>query len=298
VAARVSVVIPTFDRAELVLEAVQSVVDQTYPDVEVLVVDDGSTDGTEAAVRGRFGADARVRFFRKENGGAASARNHGIERATGSLIALLDSDDRQLHGHLARQAAALEGAPGADLAVCDAVYQGGRETGRTTVFARRGHRPPTSLDAMCAGAWAFPSTMTFRAEALRALRFDEAWYAEDTELLFRFFASGRRSVVVDEPLVVYRTHPGQKMESHAKNVADSLRLLETYGPRSGDRRGLKRHRAALHRAMAKALVRDGRHREARPHLWAWWRSRPWRLRPLLHLVRGTLPPASPPPRRA
>lgn len=101
---RVSVVIPTFNRAANAMRAVQSALAQTEPAVEVLLVDDGSTDATQAAF-----ADppARVRYLRKPNGGASSARNVGLRRAHGQYVALLDSDDEWAPDKLARQLAAM-----------------------------------------------------------------------------------------------------------------------------------------------------------------------------------------------
>ncbi len=100
-----SVVIPTYNRAELVGRAIRSVLDQSYTDFELLVVDDASTDRTAAVVRS-FG-DPRVRYIRlPENGGNAVARNAGVRCATGELITFLDSDDEFLPGFLA----AMDGA--------------------------------------------------------------------------------------------------------------------------------------------------------------------------------------------
>jgi GT2 family glycosyltransferase len=89
----VSVVIPTYNRAHIVAQAVESALAQQYEAIEVIVVDDGSTDDTEARVRAGFGGDARVRYVRKANGGPASARNVGFGEAHGELVGLLDSDD-------------------------------------------------------------------------------------------------------------------------------------------------------------------------------------------------------------
>lgn len=101
----VSVIIPTYNRATLVKEAVESVLRQTYRDVELIVVDDGSTDDTEAALR-QFG-DA-IRYVKQPNRGMSSARNHGIALARGRYVALLDSDDIWLEDKLELQIALLE----------------------------------------------------------------------------------------------------------------------------------------------------------------------------------------------
>ena len=89
----VSVVVPTYNRARVVGRTIASVLGQSYDSVEVVVVDDGSTDDTPDRIAADWGADARVRYFRKTNGGPASARNAGFAQARGEYIALLDSDD-------------------------------------------------------------------------------------------------------------------------------------------------------------------------------------------------------------
>ena len=87
----VSVVIPTYNRRKLVKEAIESVLGQSYTDVEVLVVDDGSTDDTSSVVRQI--PDSRVKYYYKNNSGPAAARNLGLDKSKGRYISFLDSDD-------------------------------------------------------------------------------------------------------------------------------------------------------------------------------------------------------------
>jgi glycosyltransferase involved in cell wall biosynthesis len=86
----VSVIIPTYNHAQYVGDAIQSVLDQEYRNFEIIVVDDGSTDDSQAVVA-EFGA--QVRYIWQENRGLSAARNTGIEAANGAYISLLDADD-------------------------------------------------------------------------------------------------------------------------------------------------------------------------------------------------------------
>jgi glycosyltransferase involved in cell wall biosynthesis len=100
----VSVLIPTYNRAYIVCRAIESVLAQTYPDIEVIVVDDGSTDDTRERIA-RFG-DA-VRYIYQQNAGLAAARNTGLAAARGEFIALQDSDDLWLPWKLEAQMAVM-----------------------------------------------------------------------------------------------------------------------------------------------------------------------------------------------
>ena len=115
----VSVVIPTFNRARLVRRAVQSALDQSYGRLEVVVVDDGSTDGTRDAIAGID--DDRLHYVRQENAGLPAARNRGIAESTGDFIALLDSDDVWLPWKVEAQLAALAAFPASGMVWTDMV---------------------------------------------------------------------------------------------------------------------------------------------------------------------------------
>jgi GT2 family glycosyltransferase len=107
----VSVVVPTYNRAHCLPRTVDSALAQTYTNVEVLIVDDGSRDDTAAVVAGRYGADSRVRYIAQANGGVSSARNTGFDAARGSFVALLDSDDVWLPWKLQVQIACMQACP-------------------------------------------------------------------------------------------------------------------------------------------------------------------------------------------
>jgi glycosyltransferase involved in cell wall biosynthesis len=113
---RVSVVMPAYNSAATVKDAIESVLAQTYPDFEIVVIDDGSVDDTERVVR-QFGD--RVRYFKQENGGVSVARNTGIKKSLGTYVAFLDSDDIWVPGKLAEQIPWLEADPKVGLVYCD-----------------------------------------------------------------------------------------------------------------------------------------------------------------------------------
>lgn len=123
----VSVVIPVFNRAATVERAVRSVLEQSPPVLEVLVIDDGSTDETARVVGQIAAQDSRIRYVRQPHAGANAARNRGIELAEGTLVAFQDSDDEWLPGKLQAQLTARQAAGGPALVFCrQAVHEPGR----------------------------------------------------------------------------------------------------------------------------------------------------------------------------
>ncbi|HEX2659058.1 MAG TPA: glycosyltransferase [Polyangia bacterium] len=123
----VSVVIPTHNRAYCLAEAIDSVLSQSYENVEVIVVDDGSTDETPGLMASRYGSDARVHYIQQPKSDANVARNHGLRLARGEMVALLDSDDAFLPWKLELEVACLEAIPEAGMiwTDMDAVYVDG-----------------------------------------------------------------------------------------------------------------------------------------------------------------------------
>ena len=107
---KVSVIIPSYNRAGMLPRTVHSVLDQTFPDLECIVVDDGSSDGTRQVIASI--SDPRLRYIWQENQERSAARNTGIAASQGEYLTFLDSDDRLLPGALALLAPTLEAQPG------------------------------------------------------------------------------------------------------------------------------------------------------------------------------------------
>lgn len=195
---QVSVVIPTYNRQEFVLRALESVAAQTRAPAEVIVVDDGSTDGTAEAIAGRFPG---VRCLRQENRGVSAARNRGVAVARGDWIALLDSDDEWVPHKLERQVEAIEAAPGHRLCHSDEIWiRHGRRVNPRRRHAKAGGRIFQRCLPLCVIS---PSAVLLeRALVVELGGFDESLPAcEDYDLWLRICA--REPVLfVAEPLVI------------------------------------------------------------------------------------------------
>ena len=115
----VSVIIPTYNRSGLIVRSAQSILNQTYKNLELIIVDDGSTDNTEDVVKKLN--DSRVIYIKQTNQGACAARNNGIDHARGQFIAFQDSDDVWHEDKLERQIKTLK-ETGADVVICNIIY--------------------------------------------------------------------------------------------------------------------------------------------------------------------------------
>ncbi|HEY6180215.1 MAG TPA: glycosyltransferase family 2 protein [Kofleriaceae bacterium] len=163
----VSVVIPSYNRAYCVAATIDSVLAQTHSALEILLVDDGSTDDTRALIEQRYGDEPRVRYIHQANAGVSAARNHGLRLARGTFIALLDSDDIWLPWKIEAQLRCLEALPTAGMIWTDMdaigpdgqllhhryltrMYTSYRKFTRDQLF--RESRPLSSIDARLAGA--------------------------------------------------------------------------------------------------------------------------------------------------
>jgi glycosyltransferase involved in cell wall biosynthesis len=113
----VSVIMPVYNGADYIGQAIESVLAQDYPDFEIVIVDDGSTDNTRQVIQGY--PDERIRYFRQENGGVSSARNFGIRNAAGRFIMPLDADDMMAPAFITKHLEEFERHPDADLVYSD-----------------------------------------------------------------------------------------------------------------------------------------------------------------------------------
>lgn len=217
----VSVVIPAYNAARYVGEAILSALTQTHPPEEVIVVDDGSHDETATMVGARF---PQVELLTQPHRGVSAARNRGWRAARGLFIAFLDADDRYLPDKLESQVHMLESNRRIGLA--HSGWQLADAGGRVTQQVEPWHQAP-DLDLATWLLWkpVFLGAMLFRRQWLeRAGGFAEDLpQAEDVELILRLAQMGCRAAWLKQPTVVYRKH-GQ---SATRQGAEQTRSLST-----------------------------------------------------------------------
>ena len=180
----VSVILPTYNRASLLVEAIASVRSQTWEDWELLVIDDGSTDGTREVVR--IG-DPRIRWFRQDRGGPSRARNRGLREARGKFFAFLDSDDLWMPEKLQLQLEVFRKEPRVGAVCCDMLESDGKEDRPASFFQRIGFTGELTAEKMFFHNSVAIQTLVARRSAIeRAGRFDtDLWGTEDYEFAYR-----------------------------------------------------------------------------------------------------------------
>src|SRR5262245_46415024 len=227
--ARVSVIIPTHNRAEFLRTAIQSVLDQTFQDLEIIVVDDASTDHTPSVVASF--EDPRVSYVRHAaNRQVAEARNTGVQRARGELIAFLDDDDRWSPTTLAEQVEILDASAPTVGAVYTAFEQVDTTTKKIVATIRPGKRGHI-LHELCEKNWiGTASTVCVRRECFdRVGLFDTSLeFGEEYDMWIRI-AHAFDFRYIDKVLVRYGVHANRLSTNYARRINGVLRQLEKNG---------------------------------------------------------------------
>jgi glycosyltransferase involved in cell wall biosynthesis len=211
----VSVIIPTYNSARFLTDAIDSVLAQTFKDFEVWVIDDGSTDETASLIRGYRPS---VHYLRQENRGVAVARNRGIEQSRGKYVAFLDADDTWLPSKLERQLDALWNS--SNCRACYSAFSVADHNLRPLDVNRSKRQGSALEDLLLRGnVVATPSTVVCERSLLEASGgFDPTMsQCADWNMWVRL-AELTEFLYIDEPLVTYR--------QHARNMSRNAPLLE------------------------------------------------------------------------
>ena len=226
----VTVIIPVYNVRPFLAEALESVIHQSYEDLEILLIDDGSTDGSGAICEEYAGKDPRIRLIRQENQGLSAARNAGLERMTGDAVAFLDSDDA-LHVSFIEEMLSAMHRENAELVVCKSSFH--RTTGPLTkkapyktepnaasgLYDRVGALQRLADGKINSSVW----NKLYRRELWNDIRFPVGQVYEDRDTLFKVFDLCESVYILNQTLYLYRKRSGSISTTHSqKNTRDRI----------------------------------------------------------------------------
>ena len=232
----VSIIIPSYNTAPYVREAVDSALAQTYKNCEVIVVDDGSTDATKE-ILAPYIAKQKIVYIYQKNKGLAGARNTGIRAAKGDYIALLDSDDLFLPEKISRQVEALEARPDCGACYSDLMHFTDPPAGETArVLYHHRYRYPSGniFEPLLHKQFLNPLATVFRKEIFAKYGFfdENLRRSEDWEFWLRIAHAGVKFYYLDEALAEYRmrgTGNLSAIESEPEMKEKNLKIFSALG---------------------------------------------------------------------
>lgn len=216
----VSVLMPAYNQEKFVAEAIQSVLDQTFTDWELIIVDDGSPDNVAAVVAPYVESDRRIKFFHTENRGVAGARNFAASRASGQYLLPLDADDKIAPSYLSRAMAVFSMQPDTKLVYCKWKCFGASSHTRALAW--------TSYPDLLVDNSIFCSAVFRRSDLIAIGGYDEKipYGLEDWEMWIRLLDEKSKVVQIDDTLFFYRRH--RVSMSKIASLPDNTRITHEY----------------------------------------------------------------------
>ncbi len=224
----ISVIIATYNRAHLIAETLESVLEQAYRDFEIIVVDDGSTDNTREVVA-RY--ETRVRYIYQKNRGPSAARNRGVREATGTWISIQDSDDLSAANHLAVLHAYAETHPNVGMIFANGAYMGGPEHKRNTIIPASksrslAHRGVELHDLFDKSIVRLQAALIAKGAYEAVGGHDESLrICMDLDLSFRLLMNFPMAYI-DEVVFSYRKHDGNIGRNEELRLTENIRVIE------------------------------------------------------------------------
>jgi glycosyltransferase involved in cell wall biosynthesis len=223
-----SVVIPLFNRATTIIPVIESVLQQTYQDFEIIIVDDGSTDNPKPVIDSI--GDPRITYIQQENGGGSKARNTGMQAAKGNFIAFLDSDDFFIKHHLQNAKSVLKN----NLNSC--IYTQVKVDRGEGLFFLKPHRgllPGEHIaDYMMADrGFVQTSTLIIPVALAKNIQYDETIsFGQDTDFAIKIFSEGYDLIMLEEPGAIWNDEWSPNRLSSVSHPEQRLQWLERIRP--------------------------------------------------------------------
>ena len=227
----VSIILPVYNAEKFLRQCVQSILNQTYKNFELLLVNDGSKDNSLQICQELAQKDDRIRVFNKQNGGCSTARNMGIENARGEYFTFIDPDDCMLSHHIE---CLVEGASKADMGVVDFLRTKPKEKYKENTSKQLSVKGNfVEKDKFVKGILAFPTygggvvwNKLFKKSILKELRFDEnCYYFDDLNFLFKYVIRCKTFYYIPIKTYMYVVNPNS---NSAKNLSER-KLTCLYG---------------------------------------------------------------------
>lgn len=257
---RISVVIPLYNKEAEVERALRSVVEQSLAPREIIVVDDGSTDGSRAIVERLIGEypDAGIRLITQQNSGVSAARNRGIVEASGEYVALLDADDCWLSGYIAEVCRLMEYYPEADAYSTAFDIVNGKQRVTAPVPTAEGYINPAE-EALRGRYPIIPSTATLRRASVEAVGgFPEGMrIGEDQWLWVRMMQGGAKFCFSTMPLVRYSREASNRSAAIYRSEQSHHSLEELYAPEQDPTLNEYIARIAIGKAITQSVCGGG-----------------------------------------
>lgn len=213
----ISVIVPIYNSEEYLTECLDSIVKQTYQNLEIILVDDGSDDGSCSICDEYSLRDSRIRVIHQNNMGVSAARNHGIDAAKGDYIAIIDSDD-YIDQRMVEKLYLLLMKYQTDMSICDVI----RIDEKTNKYARVNIIPDEIIDSGTAltrlfepDNWCYVVAWNklYKRSLWKTIRYPIGMIREDEAVIHRLFGNCKKIALMSESLYFYRKTPGSIMNS-------------------------------------------------------------------------------------
>ncbi len=285
----VTVIIPTYNRCNLLMDAINSVLAQSYKDFELLVIDDGSTDNTKQTIAEI--KDNRIKYFYKNNGGVSSARNHGLKNAQGQFICFLDSDDLWPSNFLQTMVSSLQNNPQCGAAYCMRTLLS--QNGLTkSSYQKEFFSSGQITQQLFQKTFIQTSAICFRKKNLEGIFFDESLTSgEDVDVWLRV-STRTKFLFVPDVQIIYRQQTASPADpAFNAKYCNRIRVLERFYFRLGGdkyvpRKTAMRKLSYAYRSAAKEAFNNSCRKAAIELTKTALQYQEWQIRLYLDLIKA------------